>query len=81
LSDVDEKTSAHSAREATAQEEGGSKKKGKQGRAVREQAKAAPRACKGQKRHRDQSFRFYCRPSLLGVRCACAGPKGPAVGR
>jgi hypothetical protein len=46
LSDIDEMISAHSARETTAQDEGGSKKM-KKGR--REQAEAAPRASKGQK--------------------------------
>ena len=47
FSDVGEMISARSARESAAQDEGGSKEKGKREEERGEQAEAAPRACKG----------------------------------
>jgi hypothetical protein len=57
------------------------RKKGKREEVRGEQAEAAPRASKGQKVIYIQSFGFYCRPSLLGAWCACAGSKGPVIAR
>jgi hypothetical protein len=70
--------SAHSAKETTAQDESGSEKKEKGGGSKPKQ----PRAREKVKNDIEtQSGELFCHPSLLGVWCVCAGPKGPVVAR
>jgi hypothetical protein len=69
LSGVDERISAHSARERTVQEdEGGSKKRKKGGGKGGEQAEAAPRACKGRKvKYRPNAAGFIVAPRYWAI--------------
>jgi hypothetical protein len=73
--------SAHSARETTAQDEGGSGKKEKGGGKGRESRSSPARLQRPRSDIETQNVEVDCRPSLFGVWCACAGPKSPVVAR
>jgi hypothetical protein len=75
--------SAHSASETMAQKmDGGSKNEKGRKEGGRGKPKK-PRACvqRPQSDIETQCGGFYCRPSLLGVWCACSGPKGLVAAR